>query len=120
MLLSVSLAVIALLIAVVVYLVFQNRSRTKHPPSNQGTVFSNIAYKDDPENRQTLGEAEANQSNNIDLGTGSTQTQEREDPEAIYEEASRPLPPIPPRRLYITRLGKKKKPTLELQKIGLT
>lgn len=93
-LLSVCAAVIVLLTAVVVYLIFRNRRLAKHPPTNQGTVFSNMAFKADPEDH--LGEEKAKKSNDVDLGTGTTQTQKRqEDPGAIYEEASRPLPPIP-------------------------
>ena len=52
-----------------------------------------MAYKDDPENN--LGEGESTYSNDVDLGTGTTQTQRGKNPEAIYEEASRPLPPVP-------------------------
>ncbi len=51
-----------------------------------------MAYKGDHLNN--INEEEAYQSNDVDLGTGTTE-QKRQDSGAIYEEASRPLPPIP-------------------------
>ncbi|KAL9984311.1 hypothetical protein ACROYT_G006587 [Oculina patagonica] len=91
-LMSVSAALIVILIIAVVYMIFRNRRHQKHQPNNPGTVFSNMAYKGDPVNN--FNEEEAYQSNDVDLGTGITE-QKRQDSGAIYEEASRPLPPIP-------------------------
>ena len=84
-----------LLVIAVVYLIFRNRIRPKHKPSDPGMVLSNMAYKADSVNN--LDEEEANQSNDVDLGTGTAQTskQKRQDCGVIYEQPSRPLPPIP-------------------------
>ena len=94
-LLSVFLAVIVLLVIAIVFLIFRNRIRPKHKPSNPEMVFSNIAYKADSVNN--LDEEVATQSNDVDLGTGTARTskQKRQDCGAIYEQPSRPLPPLP-------------------------
>ncbi|KAJ7379008.1 hypothetical protein OS493_018802 [Desmophyllum pertusum] len=90
--LSVSVALIVLLAAAVVYLILQIRRLTKHQPNTPRVVFSNAAYKGD--SADNLDE-EVNYSNDVDLGTGTTQT--GQDPDPIYQEApARPLPPIPP------------------------
>ena len=84
-----------LLVIAIVFLIFRNRIRPKHKLSNPGMVFSNMAYKADSVNN--LDEEVANQSNDVDLGTGTAQTskQKRQDCGVIYEQPSRPLPPIP-------------------------
>ena len=84
-----------LFVIAAVYLIFRNRIRPKQKPSNPEMVFSNMAYKSDSVNN--LDEEVANQSNDVDLGTGIAQTskQKRQDCGAIYEQPSRPLPPIP-------------------------
>ncbi len=94
MALSVSAALVVFLATVVVYLAAKIRRLTKQQPKNAGAIFSNMAFDGDAVNNTV---EEASHSNDVDVGTGTTDTsqQTRQDPQPIYEEASRPLPPIP-------------------------
>ena len=89
-----------LLIAAVVYLIFQNRKLSKLIPGEQQATFSNMAYRSDKE--------ETYYSDEIDLGTGtnniSMPKRDSDNTNHLYEIAPtfhetatyRPLPPIPP------------------------
>ncbi|KAL9984302.1 hypothetical protein ACROYT_G006578 [Oculina patagonica] len=67
-LLSVSAAVVVLLIAAVVYLIFRIRRLLRPQPNNTETALSNYTYNADTVN---LVEEEANQSNDVDARTGT-------------------------------------------------
>ncbi|KAL9984306.1 hypothetical protein ACROYT_G006582 [Oculina patagonica] len=69
-LLSVSAAVLVLLLAAVVYLIFRIRRLLRPQPSNTETAFNNFTYNAD----STLDEEGANQSNDVDLSTGTAPT----------------------------------------------
>lgn len=93
---SVSAALVVVLAAVVVYLAAKLRRLTEQQPKNAGTVYSNMAFNGDAVNNTVEG-ASASHFDDVDLGAGTTDTSEqtRQDPQPIYEEASRPLPLIP-------------------------
>ena len=92
--LSVAVALVVVLGAVVVCLVVKNRRLAKHQPKNPGEVFSNMALSSDAVINL---EEEVSHSNDVHLETATTDTSEqtRQDPGPVYEEARRPLPPIP-------------------------
>ena len=96
--LSILACLVFLLIAAVVYLIFQNRKLSKLRPRDRQASFSNMAYRSDKEETYHCDE--------IDLGTGTNNSSmpERDNTNHLYEIAptfhetatSRRLPPIPP------------------------
>ena len=96
--LSILASLVFLLIAAVVYLIFQNRKLSKLIPRKQQASFSNMAYRSDKEETYRFEE--------IDLGTGTNNSSmpERDNTNPLYAVAptfhetatSRRLPPIPP------------------------
>ena len=87
-----------LLIAAVVFLIFQNRKLSKLRPRDQQATFSNMAYRSDKEETYHCDE--------IDLGTGTNNSSmpKIDNTNHLYEitptfhetATSRPLPSIPP------------------------
>ena len=88
-----------LLVAVIVFLAFKISRLTKQHtkrPNHPSTVFSNNAFRVDTVNEET--ERPSTSRNDIDLGLGgaSSLSETIMDSEPVYEDVSRPLPPLPP------------------------
>ena len=88
-----------LLVVVIVFLAFKIRRLTKQHTKRQNhpsTVFSNMAFRANLSTEQD--ETPSTSRNDIDLGLGGAFSlgETMMDSEPVYEDVSRPLPPLPP------------------------
>ena len=93
---SVAAPLVVVLVAAVVCLIFKNRRLTQKntkQTKDLTAVFSNKAFRADCGNE--LDREVTDNSHDVDLGVG-TNRRETVLNQSVYEEFSRPLPPLPP------------------------